>query len=258
MLLSLLLSIGLFFALMAGLEAGQQIGRRVNAAKEDVGTAAAEGVIFAVFGLIVAFTFSAAAARFNERRLLIVNQANALGTSSQRLDVLDPTDRTAIRQKMLQWTQSAQQLTADDSDDPAHAGTVAQTSALENDIWHLTTAAIERKQQPALWTFVMSPMNEWSDLSTRRRAENTLNMPPMIMATLIVLSLAASLLAGFRISGHSRKSLLHRIIFAGILAFLIFMIFDLNHPRSGLIQVGSADKSFVQVEQSLKAALSEK
>jgi len=101
----------------------------------------------------------------------------------------------------------------------------------------------------------MPPINDWTDLSTTRQAEDNLGMPPMVMPTLIVLSLVASLLAGFHMSRYVRQSLLHSIAFAGVLSFVILVIFDFNHPRSGLIQVGAVDESMARAEQSIKAAL---
>ncbi len=255
MLWSLLISIGLFFALLVGLQVGRRLGRRFNLHKDDVGTGATDGVVFAVFGLLVAFTFSATAARFNERKKLIVDQANALGTANLRLDALDPDDRTAIRQKMLQWVQLAQSLSTTEGDAATVNAVIVRASRLQSDVWHLGALAVAKKQQPALWSFVMSPINEWIDLSSTRQAMDNLGAPPLVIPTLVVLSLVAALLAGFHMSRYPRQSMLHCAAFAGIISFVILVIFDLNHPRSGLIQVRSIDQSMAQVEQSIKAAL---
>jgi hypothetical protein len=255
MLASLLISIGLFFALLIGLDAGRRVGRRMNATKDDVGTGAAEGVIFAVFGLIVAFTFSASASRFNERRKLIVDQANALGTANLRLDALAPADCTVIRQKMLQWVQMAQNLSATAGDETARNAAINQAAQLQSDVWRLAANAVEKKQQPPLWAFVMSPINDWTDLSSTRQAMDHLGAPPIVMPTLIFMSLVAALLAGFHMSRFARQSLLHSIAFAAVLSFVMYVIFDLNHPRSGLIRLGSVDQSMAQTERSIKAAI---
>jgi hypothetical protein len=47
----------------------------------DDGTGAVDGMVFALFGLLVAFTFSGAASRFDDRRALIVTEANDIGTA---------------------------------------------------------------------------------------------------------------------------------------------------------------------------------
>ena len=255
MLQSLLTFAALIAALLAGLEAGRRLGRRLDLSKDEIGTGAAEGVIFAVFGLIVAFTFSQAASRFNERRRLIVDQANALGTANLRLDALDPADRAAIRRKMLEWAQLAQTLSASAGDSAARDATLAQGAKLQGEIWSLAAAAVEKKQQPALWAFVMPPINDWTDLTSVREALNYLGTPPVVMPTVIGMSLVASILAGFQMSRYPRQSTLHRAVFAASLAFIITVMLDLNRPRSGLIRIGAADRSMAQTEASIRALL---
>ena len=50
-----------------------------------------EGAVFALLGLLLAFTFSGAATRFEGRRHLIVEEANDIGTAYLRVDLL-PAD----------------------------------------------------------------------------------------------------------------------------------------------------------------------
>ncbi len=101
----------------------------------------------------------------------------------------------------------------------------------------------------------MPPINDWIDLSSTRLSMNNLGTPPMVMPTVLVLSLIASVLAGFTMSRHPRRSLLHNVAFAGILALVIYVIHDLDNPRSGLIRVDQMDENIRQVEQSLRESV---
>ena len=65
----------------------------------------------------------------------------------------------------------------------------------------------------------------------------------MLILQLIVLSLAAAVLAGFHAARHTRRSLLHMIVFAGVIAMLLYLMVDLMLPRSGLIRVKRADNA---------------
>ena len=51
------------------------------------------GAVFALLGLLMAFTFSGAYSRFDVRRQLIVQEANAIGTAYLRLDLLPVSPR---------------------------------------------------------------------------------------------------------------------------------------------------------------------
>ena len=76
---------------MLVLEVGWRIGARRLAEDPngaDAGVGAVEGAVFALLGLLIAFTFSEAASRFDTRRQLIVEETNDIGTAYLRLDLL--------------------------------------------------------------------------------------------------------------------------------------------------------------------------
>lgn len=94
----------MYFALIASLSAASlffgmlicsEVGRRIGIAKlardsEGLtkGAGAAEGAVFGLLGLLIAFTFSGAASRFEGRRHLVTSEANAIGTAYLRPDLL--------------------------------------------------------------------------------------------------------------------------------------------------------------------------
>ena len=104
-----LCSLSLFFGVLLCLEVGRRIGiwRSAHAAE---GTAAegrvVEGVVFGLLGLLMAFTFSGAAARFDTRRQLIVGETNAIGTAYLRLDLLPTAAQPAFRARFRQYVEA--------------------------------------------------------------------------------------------------------------------------------------------------------
>src|SRR5262249_6396988 len=86
-----LVSAVLFVALLASLELGRRWGRARIASDPDSrreGLGGVEGAVYGLLGLLVAFSFSGAAARYEVRRDQIVQEANAIGTAYLRLDFL--------------------------------------------------------------------------------------------------------------------------------------------------------------------------
>ena len=49
------------------------------------------------------------------------------------------------------------------------------------------------------------------------------------------------MLAGYSMGKYKSRSPLHMMAFAGSIAFSLYVIADLNHPRAGLIRVDAAD-----------------
>ena len=103
-----LVAAGLFGLLLVSLEAGFRAGRRAAlagdaAASGQVG--AIQGAVLGLLGLLLAFSFAAAGARFLERQDLIVQEANAIGTASLRADLLDEAQRAELRAALKSYTE---------------------------------------------------------------------------------------------------------------------------------------------------------
>src|SRR5262245_31864993 len=90
---------GFFLAIVLAVEAGRWLGLRHVA--EETGRAreifnTIETSIYALLGLMIAFTFAGAASRFDARRALTVDEANAIGTAWLRLDLLPPASQPGL------------------------------------------------------------------------------------------------------------------------------------------------------------------
>src|SRR6187455_2918873 len=85
----------LLLAMLLLLEVGRRLGARhaERSAATEAKFGNVEGAVFALFGLLLAFTFSGAGARFDTRRLQIASEANAIGTAFLRLDLLASADQ---------------------------------------------------------------------------------------------------------------------------------------------------------------------
>mgnify|MGYP003350587473 CR=1 FL=1 len=100
-------ALGLFLVMMLAVEGGRRIGRYRHGRDPESfseGLGAAEGAIFALLGLLVAFTFSGAASRFEDRRHLITQEANDIGTAWLRIDLLPAADQPAMRDLFRRYT----------------------------------------------------------------------------------------------------------------------------------------------------------
>jgi hypothetical protein len=84
----------LFLGMQSLLEAGRRLGVRHSkeGQTERSGLSAVESAVFALFGLMIAFIFSGAASRFNEKRMLIAEEVNALETAYLRVQLVSPAE----------------------------------------------------------------------------------------------------------------------------------------------------------------------
>ena len=253
-LLVMSLAAALFLGMLLFHEVGRHFGKVAFKRDPDgsaKGISAVEGAVFALLGLVVAFTFSGAGSRFEARRALITEEANNIGTAYLRVDLLAASAQPALRGHFRRYVQ----LRASPPNF-ANPGSAAmwntQTMALQQTIW---TQALRASQQPdsaPQATMLLVPaLNAMIDITTTRYMA-TRNHPPVAVFILLGgLSLAASLLVGYAVAGNKTRSWLPPMAFAAVVSLSIYLILELEFPRIGLVQVGGADQVLVELVKSM-------
>jgi MFS family permease len=253
--IAFLLIVGLFLGMLAMLTLGQRLGRRSLAQETDVVRSRLTGVetaIFGLMGLMIAFTFSGAAARYEMRREQIVEEANAIGTAYLRLDLLPTASQPALREKFRQYVAPRIAVYRVLPDLEASNAQAAIAAALQQDIWAGVLAAL--KEAPPQATIVMIPaLNQMIDITTTRAIAARTHTPYLIFAVLLILGLACSLLAGYVLADtKTHHARLHIVAFAVVVTLTIYVIFDLDYPRFGLIQLDFADQGLIDLLAGMK------
>ncbi len=115
---SLLVSLGLLLGLVICMDIGYRLGKQRMARSGELptGVGASEASIFGLMGLLIAFTFSGATSRFEARRHLLTEEANAIGTAYLRLDLLPATAQPELRRMMRAYV-DARMAGGDGGDD---------------------------------------------------------------------------------------------------------------------------------------------
>jgi len=234
---------------------GQRLGRRDKAETTDIARArltAVEAAIFGLMGLIVAFTFSGAAQRYELRRQLTVDEANAIDTSYLRLDLLPTSRQAALREKYRRDVEARLAVYRVLPDIEASTAQAAVATRLQQEIWAGTIAALA--ESPPHATIVVIPaLNQMIDVTASRAIAALTHTPTLIMAMLSMLGLVCSLLAGYVIAGSQTRQVgLHLLAFALMMTATIYVIFDLDYPRFGLIRLDSADQGLFDLLAGMK------
>jgi hypothetical protein len=255
MVLALLITVGLFAGMVAMMYLGRRIGLRRMAQSGNeapVGISVIDGAVFALLGLLIAFTLSGAAARFDARRALIVEEANDIGTAWLRIDLLPAAVQPELRQMFRDYTDSRLDTFALGEDLDAAREAVARSAGLQARIWQAAVAATGAPGQPSSSAMLLLPaLNQMFDITTTRRMA-TLNHPPLaVWGMFFLVSLCGALLAGHGMASRHRPSLLHMLGFPLVIAVAVNMTIDLEHPRLGLIRVDSFDLAIREVRASM-------
>lgn len=243
------IALGLFLGTLAAFEIGRRAGRwRVTHDREGapVGTGTIDAAVFALLGLLVAFTFGSAAARFEARRDLIVQEANAIGTAYLRLDTLPAAAQPALKDKLRAYVDRRLETYRLLPDLGAAQESLKLCGVLQGEIWSMANAAV-RDGGGQSGILVLPALNAMFDITTTRTYAARAHPPVAIFMVLIGLAWVCAALAGYGTAAHRRPSLLHQLSFAAVMAVTIYLILDLEYPRFGLIRVSDFDQALIDV-----------
>jgi len=247
-------TLGLFFGMLLFLEIGRRIGLHhlVREGGLARGVSTAEGAVFALLGLLIAFTFSGAASRFEDRRHLITEEANAIGTAYLRLDLLPVTSQPELRTLFYDYTGLRAQIYHNARDMAAVQQRLDQSIRLQSQIWQHALIAARAPDAPAHAMMLLVPaLNEMIDITTTRWMV-TQNHPPLVIFMLLAfLSLMGSLLIGYEMAENPHRSWLHCVAFACIMSLCIYVIVDMEFPRLGFFTITAADQVLLDLQASM-------
>jgi hypothetical protein len=249
-----LTAIGLFGGIMLLLEVGRRIGiRRMGGDSEGAraGTGAVEGAVFGLMGLLIAFTFAGAAARYDTRRQQITEEANNIGTAWLRLDLLPAGAQPALRESFRRYTETRIEAFQKMPDIEAAKAALGRANALQAEIWSQAVAAC--REAPSSAPMLLLPaLNQMIDITTTRTMAAKTHPPMIIFVMLVALTLVSALLAGYDMAAAKVRSWLHMLGFAFVMAAAVYIILDLEFPRMGLIRLHVADQVMIELRQSMK------
>jgi hypothetical protein len=249
-------ALGILVGMLVFLEIGRPIGAWMRAREGDrveSSAAAIDGAIFALFGLLIAFTFSGASGRLDHRRDQIADEANAVGTAWMRIDLLpldaQPPVRGLFRDYLRSRIATHRALSVDLK---AAEAEYDRSQNLQNEIWARAVAAARSTGNGPVLTLVVQSLNEMFDMATARRHATRTHVPGPILGLLFVLALAAALVVGYASAKDERRSWFRTSLFAVVIASCIFIILDLEHPRIGFITLNEADVLLDEVLAGMK------
>jgi hypothetical protein len=245
----------LFLGMSVMLEAGRRIGLRRRQQETDADRSnlgAIEGAVFAVFGLLIAFTFSGAASRFNEKRLLIAEEVNAVETSYLRLQMLPQEQRLALQDLLRRYVDSRLNYYRKLPDMQAAAAEMAASEKFQRQIWAYAVSATELPgAHRDAGRLLLPALNSMIDIATTRAMSLQIHPPRIIYVLLFCLGLICSLLAGYRMASGQHKSWLHILGFTVVMVVVVYVILDVEYLHEGLIRLQSADQLLVRAREAM-------
>lgn len=200
-----------------------------------VQSAAAVGAALGLLAFMLAITFSITNSRFDERRHLLLQEANAIGTAYLRTDILKVEEKRLAQCLLIDYV--ANRLQFFDAIDADNAQTFSllrrQSEDMQDALWKIGISAAERNPSPPSALF-LSALNELIDVHQARISVGVqYRMPGAFWTTLYSLVGITMLLAGYdeRVSG-ARRSYIVTLPIAAAFSLVLTLVVMLDRPQS--------------------------
>ncbi len=230
----------LLLALVAAREVGGRLHRRYATRHDDAEDEAGDkgmlvSAVLGLLALLIAFTFSLALNRYDERRKIVVEEANDIGTAEMRVRLL-PAPHDAELARLLQdyaRTRLAYgQATA--AEKPALA---ARSSSQRSAIQRAALIALAPEAHTPIAVLVTPAINSVLDIGVEREALNSARIPGTILSILIAYNLLTATVLGFALTGTRARQRSTTVVLFASLTLTLGMILDLDRPQRGTIRV---------------------
>jgi len=231
---------------------GQKLAQRLRPTDEEKGGSASETAVFSMLGLLLGFTFFGAASRLEDRRHLVTQEANDIGTAWLRLDVLAPQAQPQLRQLFRDYTSARIAAFRDVEDLQATCVALEQSAKLQSQIWAAAVVAVRSPDAAPQSAMLLLPaLNAMIDITTTRTA-STENHPPQIVYYMLgCFGLIAALLTGYNTRTMGPRAWFNISLFSVVVAMTLAVILDLEYPRRGLIRVDAIDQVLLDVRSAM-------
>lgn len=230
-----------FVSMMAATEIGFRFGRWSEAivpeaAKDHLSTI--EAAILGILALLLGFTMSMAVTRFEARRQLVVDEANAIGTSSLRTQLLPAPEGPEIASLLRQYVDVRVQYGTAEGDELARLDSLrAEGVRLQNEFWTRAVAYGQKDPNPVKAGLLLQSLNQVIDLEATRWAAFNNHVPASVIYVNAIVGLLAAVVAGYALGVNGRRQIFSTCMLVLVITLVLSVIVDIDRPRSGFIRI---------------------
>lgn len=235
-------------AIVVAVEAGYRLGRfrRLQAEPEkEASVGAMVGATLGLLAFMLAFTFGLAATRFDDRRQIVVEEANAIGTAYLRAEMLAEPHRSEIRRLIREYVDIRLKAPQPGMIEVA----ITRSTELHSQLWAEAVEVARRDQRSIISGLFIESLNEVIDLHAKRvMLALRSRIAPAIWLALGIVAILAMVSIGY----HEGLTSIRRTLAVPplIITFstVMLLIADLDRPREGLMVV--SQQSMLDLQHS--------
>jgi len=247
---------GFFIATIASvlvsIEMGFRFGRYRRHHFEDEKEGPVGAIVAATLGLlafVLAFTFSLAASRFDARRTVVVDEANAIGTTWLRAGLLPDNRAARIRPLLREYVEA--RLSAPRTGDLQHAA--RRSEELHGALWKEAESVGQQNPNSIVAGLFIEALNNTIDIhASRMFAVTQGRIPAPLWIALVVVTVLTMGGVGYFCGLSRSRRTPEVLVLALCFSAILLLVADLDRPREGLIQV--SQQAMLDLQNMMDAA----
>jgi hypothetical protein len=236
---------------LAGYRSGKYLREHHEGLKEPFGVL--QGALLGVVGLILAFGLSLALGRYEDRRSATVDEANAIGTSYLRAQLIAEPARKRSINLLRDYTDLALRITHEVPNSPGMRRTTAAEGLMQRQLWRIAGQSLAAAPIASAPRLYVDSLNSMFDAQSTRLSALNNRVPGAVLALEVIgAAIALGLLAAhIAMLGRGLVALLAA---AFLVTLLLLVIFELDRPTRGLITVPDAQLAQLRASMILPPA----
>jgi hypothetical protein len=242
-------------SLLTGIEGGFRLGRRVQSTTSEKAkgqNSVIAGSILGVAGLLLGFTISMSVTRFEVRKQLVLEEANAIGTSYLRTQLLPRPEGGEIANLLSEYVDARVQFVDAGRDMYGMKNARAEALRLQKEFWSRAAAYGQADPNPVRSGLLLQSLNEVIDLESARWMAFHNHVPETVIYVNLIVAILSANMVGFFFGLEGRRHIFASCLLTLAVAAVLAVIIDLDRPSEGFIQVGQ--QPMIDLQQQLRAA----
>jgi hypothetical protein len=241
--------LGLLAVLIVALEIGRRLGRRARAAIDDGAKAQANALQSAIIGLLallLAFALSMAISRYDARRHLLLDEANAIGTTYLRAKLLPQPHAADAARLLKEYVANRLELYDAGIDQARLRADAEQAAQLQDKLWSITVATSAQDNRAVPTGLFAQALNDTIDLAAVRAAAFQNRVPGAVIWLLFGVAAAAAAVVGYNNGLAAGRHVFGALILIVLLVATLWVTIDLDVAQHGLIRVSQQSMTTLQ------------
>jgi hypothetical protein len=208
------------------------------------------GSLFALLGLLLAFSFSLATNFLGIRREIIIDESNNIGTAVLRSDLYKESDRQLFRADFKKYIEARIDYFAN-RDIKTVIEAQDRSAKIQQALWNRATNLSKDSGYYVASMQMIPALNNVIDISSKRFYVDSVHLPEPIIYLLILMACACAFFVGYTTCGKEKLDWPLIAGFCLLTSMVVFVIFDIDRPRRGLITLDKINRSIVDLRKMI-------